>query len=232
MTDETNAPDSTDSEEVTDYEHMAEELGYKMCDWSKLDDQEIDRHDAVLDWSPDELRALKLDEESDLVKWAAAQAWADLDDDGAFQELALAIVRSREPHPAVDYAEIAVELINDTVLEGEWERAAELLDDLERLVPEDKTVRQRYEATIAILQGDNEKGLAAMQELLDSAGDDGGLVLAVAEDLIACDMIDEARPVLDKAEELARAENDAGLLADVQSARGFLAEIEAENAEE
>lgn len=227
MTDDTNATQSTESEEVTDYAHMAEELGYKMCDWSRLDDAEIDRHDAVLDWEPDQLRSLDLGEESDLIKWAAAQAWGDLDDDGMFQEIALSIVHSREPHPAVDYAEIAVELTNDLILEGEWERAVELLDHLDRLVPEDTSVRQRYEATIMILKGDTDAGLAAMQALLDNAGDDAGLVLAVAEDLIACDLIDEARPVLDKAEELARTDNDQGMIEDVMEARDFLAQIEA-----
>lgn len=218
--------DEMQSEEVDGYGHMAEELGYRECDWERLDEAEIDRHDDVLDWSPEQLRELDLDAESDLILWAAAQAWADLDDDAAFHDIALRIVRSDNQHPAVDYAEICVELINDEILEGDWDVAVKLLDDLQRLVPDDASVRARYEATITIMRGERDKGLAMMQEILDNAGDDAGLVLAVGEDLIACEELDRAKEVLEGAEELARTENDAELIEDIADARSYIEAIE------
>lgn len=218
--------DEMQSVEVEGYGHMAEELGYRECDWDRLNEAEIDRHDDVLDWSPDQLRALDLDKESDLVLWAAAQAWADLDDDAAFQNIAMRIVKSENQHPAIDYAEICVELVNDEILEGNWEAAITLLDDLQRLVPEDLSVRARYEATICIMRGEREQGLTKMQELLDNANGDAGLVLAVGEDLIACEELGRAREVLDGAEELARTENDTELLEDIADARSYIEAIE------
>jgi fructose-specific component phosphotransferase system IIB-like protein len=205
---------------------MAEELGYRECDWSRLSEDEIDRHDEVLDFEPDELRALDLEKESDLVKWAAAQAWADLDDDAAFHETALSIIRSGNNHVAVDYAEICVELLNDAIIEGDWDQASVLLDDIERLVPDDISVRARYEATIMVMRGNRDEGLAMMQDIIDNAGDDAGLVLAVGEDLIACEELERAKEVLAGAEELARAENDHELLEDIADAKSYIVAIE------
>jgi hypothetical protein len=218
--------DHTHSEEVEGYDHMAEELGYRECDWSRLSEDEINRHDEVLDFEPEQLRELDLESESDLIKWAAAQAWADLDDDAAFLETALMLVRSGNNHAAIDYAEICVELLNDAIIEGDWDHAAELLDDIERLVPDDISVRARYEATIKVMRGEREEGLAMMQEILDNAGDDAGLVLAVGEDLIACEELERAKEVLDGAEELARAENDHELLEDIADAKAYIVAIE------
>ncbi|MFT4704379.1 MAG: hypothetical protein ACI81R_002082 [Bradymonadia bacterium] len=218
------------SEEVEDFGHMSEQLGYRECDVETLDDADIDLHDEVLDYSVEELAKLDETNLSDLVKWAAAQAWADFDDDDKFRRLTLEVVRSATHHAAIDYAELCYELVNDAILEAEWDFAESLLPELGKLAPDDPTVVDRMSAVMLVLKGERDEGLARMQTILESAGDEAGLVLCIGEDLLACGEIDRAKEVIDAAEELARAENDTDILVDIATAREFVLEIEAEEA--
>lgn len=209
-------------------DEVTNELGYAEYDWDKLPEEEIELHDRVIDMDQAELEALDLSKVSDLIKWAAAQSWAELDESDRFQAISAELIDSTNRHPALDYGEIGIELLNDFLVEERFEDARTLLVKVAAMVPDDPHVKPRFTAIIDVLSGNVEDGMAAFQNMIDNAGDDAMLVLVIAEDLIAVDKLEEAAQVLDKAEELARFTQDDEVLAAVEDARAFL--VEAKNA--
>lgn len=203
---------------------VTSELGYSEFDWDKLPVAEVELHDSVIDMPLEELEELDLTTATDLVKWAAAQSWAELEDGDRFQAIAMELINGGKNHPALEYGEIGIELINDYLMEERFDEARELLDKIALLVPDDPHFRPRFGAIIDVLSGNDDDGMAAFQTLLDNAGDDAMLVLSIGEDLIAVDKLDEALEVLEKAEELARGTNDEEVLGAIEDARTYLAE--------
>lgn len=214
-----------DSAEVDDDE-LYEELGYAECDWDALPEASVRRHDQILDMEYDELVALEFDEVDDLGKWAAAQAFWDHGDEDRFHDLALRIVRSTRPHPALDYAEICLELASDYFLDEKWDEAVFLLPDVERLVPEDPTIRARFGALINIGRGRDDEGLAVFQELAEANENDAGTLLLLAQDLYGAGIDTAGEELLAKAEEVASLANDQELLEVIAD---FRADLEAED---
>lgn len=215
--------DPHDIEDVSD-EEAAEELGYADVDWSKLPIRSVERHDEILEMELDALEALAIDELDDLGKWAAAQGFADFEMYDRFQDICVRIVRSEKPHKAIEYADIAMELFHDYLLEESWDDAVFLLPDLERLLPDDPMARARLGALINVLRGRVDDGLAVFQELAEEYQDDALCLLVLAEDLIGCQRFVEATSLLEKAEEVAEIEGDEETLEGVAAARAYLAE--------
>ena len=215
---------SDDDRQATETdEEMAElELGYAECDWSAVPEASLAEHDRVIGLTYDELEALDVDSLDDLAKWAAAQAFADFEDDDRFHDLSLRIVRSDKAHPAVDYAEICLELWSDYVLLEQWDDAVFLLPDVERLVSDDATIRERFGAMINIARGRAEDGMAVFQKLVDEHQSDAEALLQFAHDLAFCDVMDTAQTVLDKADEVAAFDNDQELIAAIAEMRDVL----------
>ena len=221
---------SDDDRQATETdEEMAEvELGYAECDWEQVPEASLLEHDRVIELSDDELEALDIDSLDDLSKWAAAQAFADFEDDDRFHDIALRIVRSETPHPAIDYAEIALELWSDYVLLEQWDDAVFLLPDVERLVSDDETIRERFGAMINIARGRKEDGMAVFQKLIDEHAGDAEALLQFAHDLAFCDVVDVAGQLLDKADEVAAFDGDQELIASIADMRVALFEDESE----
>lgn len=213
-----------DSVEAEDDE-LYDALGYAEYDWDTLPEASVRRHDQVLDMEYEELLALDLDSLDDLGKWAAAQAFWDHGDEDRFHDLALRVVRSKKPHPALDYAEICLELAGDYFLDEKWDEAVFLLPDVERLVPEDATIRARFGALISIGRGRKDEGLAVFQELAESNEGDAETLLLLAQDLYGIGMDDAGDDLLAKAEEVASLANDQELLEVIAD---FRADLEAE----
>ncbi len=204
-------------------EELAEaELGYAECDWAQVDPESIATHDRVIEMNLDDLEKLDVDGLDDLAKWAAAQAFADFEDDDRFHDVALRIVRSETPHPAVDYTGICLELWNDYALLEQWDDAVFLLPDVERLVPDDPTIRARFGAVVSIGRGRTEEGMEVFQKLIDDNSSDAEALLQFAHDLAFADVMEFATKVLDKADEVAAFDNDQEMIAAVADMRDYL----------
>ncbi len=201
------------------------DLGYSEFDWDKLPEAEVALHEAVLEMNQDELEALDIDAQTDLVKWAIAQSWAELDDLDRFQQIAMSLIQGAAEHPALDYGEIGIELVNDFVLEERFDEARETLARVAELVPDDPHVKPRFSAIIDVLAGNEDDGMATFQHLIESADDDAMLMLAIGEDLIAVDKSDAALDVLGRAEEIARQHGDDEVVQGIEDARAFIAEM-------
>lgn len=224
--DMTEDDDYTGADEIAGADEVAAELGYAELDWATLDQANVSRHDEIIEMDLEALDDLDLDALDDLSRWAAAQAYADYDIDERFQAICLMIVRSEKQHAAIEYGEICLELANDYMLDAAWDDAVFLLPDLERHVPDDPTIRARFGAMINLLRGNIDDGLAVFQELVDEFADDAETLVTIAEDLLGCEQPAAARSVLDKAEELARSDNDAELITAIEEAREFADELE------
>lgn len=223
-------PPHDDDVEYTD--DPAEALGYTDYDWDTLDDDEVALHDAILDMSLEELDSLDVEALTDLQRWAAAQSLSDHDEEARFLELALRLVHNPEGHPALDYGEIGVEILNDYLLVEQWDDARELLKAVTPLVTDDPHFSARFGAIIAMLSGAVEDGLEAFQHLIDNAGEDAMLLLAIAEDLISVEAFDAARGVLEEAELLGKRDKDGDVVNGVAEARAFMQQVIDEVGEE
>lgn len=213
------------------YEGDAHEPGYTDHEWDTLDPAEVALHDSILEMSRDELAALDLSALTDLQLWAAAQAYADLDEEdelfAQFEGVCRRIVGSRKAHPAIDYGEIGLELLNTFLVFERFADARSFLPEVARHIPSDSFIEERYLAMILILEGNDDAGFEKIQALIDKAEEQGDayLLYAIAEDLITISAPEDAEAVLDKVEELAGNENDEELLALVEDARSAIEEI-------
>lgn len=206
----------------TDEEMAERELGYAECDWDAVPAESITEHDRVIQLPYADLEKVVIESLDDLGKWAAAQAFADFEDDDRFHDIALRIVRSDEGHPAVDYAEICLELWNDYLLLEQWDDAVFLLEDVERLVTDDPTIRARFGAMINIGRGRIEDGMLVFQEMIESHASDGEALMQFAHDLAFCHQLETALGLLDKADEVAAFDNDQALIAAIAEMRDYL----------
>jgi hypothetical protein len=208
----------------TDDELVELELGYAECDWDTVPEESLAAHDRVIELSYDALEALDVDALDDLGKWAAAQALADFEDDERFHDLALRIVRSDQTHPAVDYVEICLELWSDYVLLEQWDDAVFLLPDVERLVSDDETIRDRFGAMVNIARGRVDDGMAVFQKLTDEHSGDADALMQFAHDLAFCNELEKSKELLDLADEVAAFDGDQVLIAAIAEMRDMLFE--------
>jgi predicted Zn-dependent protease len=212
-------------DEVEYTDDPAEALGYTDHDWDTLDEADVEQHDAILSMSLDELDSLDVETMTDLQRWAAAQALSDHDEEARFLELALRLVHKPEHHPALDYGEIGVEILNDYLLVEQFDDARALLKVVTPLVTDDPHFATRFGAIIDIVSGNVDDGLETFQHIIDNAGDDAMLLLAVAEDLISVEAFDAARALLSEVEILGNRDKDSDVLAGVTEARAFLEQV-------
>lgn len=215
MTDHQDADDQNTLPVEVDDDEMDDELGYAECDWSKLPQESVALHDRVLSMDYEALEALDIDALDDLVKWAAAQAFADFDDDDRFHDISLRIVRSTTPHPAIDTIEICMELVNDFMLFEMWDDLVFLLPDVERLMPDDETIRARLGAMISVGRGRTEEGMSVFQELADRHAAEPEVLLLLANDLLAIGQDKPGLEMLDAAQEVAELNDDVDVLQDI-----------------
>lgn len=228
-----NTPENEIEQDDLYTDDLNEALGYRPdFDWEKLDDAEIDRHDEIIEMDADEARKLDPASLTDLQRWAVAQVLADSEDLDGFTEIALELVNGAAKHPALDYGEIAVELVNDMLVDGNFEGARGLLGRVSTLIPEDPHVSVRLGAIIACLDGDLEGGMSTFQDLIDNGMDDAELLVSIAEDLVSVDQIAAATEVLARAEELAEADGLDELLLDIEHVRETIRELSNEEEEE
>ena len=220
---DTNRFDTDDEYEFTD--DLGESIGYSDFDWDDLPEGEEARHDEIIEMSLEDVRGLDLARASDLLVWAAAQVFADEEEDAEFERLALRIVSSPAPHPALDYAEIALELANDFLVEERYDDLESLLPHIERLVRDDATLTERFAALVALGKGKVEPAMRRIQKLADDNTNDPYLLAALGEDLISCGYYDEALALLDRAESLASAEHERDLESEVSAAIALAKEM-------
>ncbi len=213
--------------EFKDVDDPDEELGYTDHDWSLLSEAECDSHDRIIAASADDLADIDEEALTDLERWALAQVLADSDDDEGFERVCRRIIESGNGHPAVDYAEICLELIQDCVLTGRFGEAEALLSDLGRF-DNDPGMHDQLRIVIDVAGGRRDEGLSRLQRVVDANGDDPALYAGLAENLLAVGCADTAVELLEKAAELADMDNDKMLRVEIAAALQVARELLAE----
>lgn len=213
-------------DEFTD--DLGESVGYDVeFDWEKLDQAEVQLHDEIAEMDVDAIRALDESKLTDLQLWSLAQAWAEFDDDAAFERIALKLVRGSAKHPALDYGEIAVEIVNDWLYAGEFDQARELLPRVQELTPDDPHLTPRFRAIMTALEGDQDSALEQFEDLLERAEEDLELQMAVGLDMFSVGFLDEAEEVFTECREAANSEGYLELVEDLDAALADLARARA-----
>lgn len=226
-----SADDFDFDDELTD--DLGESIGYRHdYDWTELSEEEGDFHDRIMDMSLEEAQKLKLGTLTDLQRWALAQLYAEFEEDDGFERVCREIVTGPADHPALDYGEIAIELITDLLLSRRLEEARAILPRVSDLCDDEGHVRARFEAMLLILDGEREAGLERFQALIDEAGTDPIILLELGEDLLGCSCFDEALAVFSEVEELGRHDNDQELVEAAAEMRAFSEELRNAHAEE
>lgn len=208
-------------------ENIQDELGYSAYDWSLLPAGEELRHDEIIVATADDLKEMDHSTFTDLHKWAAAQVLHDHEDPAGYARICHELVMGSATHPALDYGEIALELINDLFIEERYAEARALLPTVERLNPSDDTVRPRFEASLCIMEGQVDEGLRRFQEMIDANEEDPAFILTIGLDLISCARFADALEVLDKAHETALREyaDEEEMLEEIARAREYAREM-------
>lgn len=222
-----NENDAAYEDEDWGNEDIQDELGYSAYDWSQLPEGEELRHDEIIVATADDLKQMDQSSWTDLHKWAAAQVLYDHEDPAGYARICNELVMGPANHPALDYGEIALELINDLFIEERYADARALLPTVERLNPTDDTVRPRFEASLCIMEGQVDEGLRRFQEMLDANEDDAAFTLTIGMDLIACARFADALEVLEKAHESALRDyaDEVELLDEIARAREYAREM-------
>lgn len=219
-----------DDDELTD--DLAESIGYRHdFDWTTLDEAEGDMHDRIMDMSLEEASALKLGKLTDLQRWALAQLYAEFENDEGFERVCRELVTGSTEHPALDYGEIAIELVTDLLLARRLDEARALLPRVDELCGDEGHVRARFEAMLLILEGDRDGGLEKFQELIDASETDPVILMDIGEDLIVCGCYDEAIDIFGEVEELGRHDNDQELVDAAAEMRAFTEAIRSAQSE-
>lgn len=201
----------------------SDELGYNEYDWDNLSEAEIAEHDRIIEMDLNEVLKVETDPLTDLQKWAAAQVMLE-DDHERGHALISELLNSKELHPAIDYVSIGAEMLFDSVLEGELERARNYLAALHELCEPDDTLPLEFEALVLYAEGEKDAAMQRYQDLIDDNGDDPELLLDLASHMALFDMVDRAESLLEQAEDVARLNNDQELVDVIADARQALRE--------
>jgi tetratricopeptide (TPR) repeat protein len=131
------------------------------------------RHMEILDdLEAREILDLDLGRAGDYLLWAAAQS---LEEQGWTGE-ALALLRrldaSREPHPALSYAEIRLRLHDLLRERGDYGEALQVLERLEKEDPDRRDACRERHAEVLILTGRKEEGLRMYEKVMRAVPDD------------------------------------------------------------
>jgi hypothetical protein len=231
------APAMSNEEEVYEDGFEGPPQGYSDLDFSTLDEKEVELHDQLLevDWKD----ALKMDASkmTDLQIWALAQAIGDYDPEGdealtsqaeaRFEQLCRQLVASKAAHPALDYGGIGLILLEEMMLDERWDDAMKFLADVDRHVPEDSRVKDRFTALITILRGDEDKGFSMIQDMIAEAEEarDASLLYAIANDLVSIEMLEDAESILDTVGDMASLDGDDELVEMVADLRSLIVEM-------
>ncbi len=168
------------------------QLGYADVDWDSLPEKEVDEHESIRRMSRDDLDGLKTGKFNDFQRWAVARAYLGLGDDMAFQDAALPLLKSKKKHPALDYVDIALAIMNQMARRDDFNSAFGLLKKLPKLEPDDDKLPQRFEAILKIQQGKKAEGLELFAQLAETVPDDADFLLSIGEDLCGICLFEEA----------------------------------------
>jgi len=179
------------------------------------------RHMEILDdMEAREILDLDLSKAGDYLLWAAAQS---LEEQGWTGE-ALAVLRrldaSREPHPALSYAEIRLRLHDLLRERGEYNEALQVLERVEQEDPARRDACRERRAEVLVLTGRKEEGLRLYEKVMRSVPDDPWPPLNAAWALIRAGDYDLALSWI------GRGERAANRLEDEEEAQPAVNEIE------
>ena len=214
-----------DDFELTD--DLSESIGYRAdeeVDWEAVDPEEVERHDAIMESSAADL--LKQDEGSwsDLERWAAAQVFAEEEHQEAFERLCRQLIEGDAAHPALDYVGIAGAFMSDLLMEERLDEAKALLPRMKTLDADEPFRSRMMEMVIAFLdEGREDEAADLLQSLCDDFETDAIALLDIADHLISCGQLNEAKEVLESVLEIAEEDNDQEI---AEEARELLGELE------
>jgi len=191
---------------MSDADESAEDLpeGYAW-DFARqereLPAEEFRAHMHLLDEVEEEnLEALDLSAAGDYLLWAAAQAFEDLDRYDEAIPLLKRLAASASRHPALDYPVILLRLGERLKERGDYDEAAQALDEAERLEPDLRPRCDEGRAEILVLRGRVKEGVDLFRRAARAFPDDPWVPLRAAWALLASGRYDEIPPWIERCE--------------------------------
>ena len=191
---------------MSDADESAEDLpeGYAW-DFARqereLPEEEFRAHMHLLDEvEEEELEALDLSAAGDYILWAAAQAFEDLDRYDEAIPLLKRLAASASRHPALDYPGILLMLGERLKERGDYDDAAQALDEAERLEPDLRSRCDEVRAEILVLRGRVKEGVDLFRRAARAFPDDPWVPLRAAWALLASGRYDDIPPWIERCE--------------------------------
>ena len=191
---------------MSDADESAEDLpeGYAW-DFARqereLPEEEFRAHMHLLDEvEEEELEALDLSAAGDYILWAAAQAFEDLDRYDEAIPLLKRLAASASRHPALDYPGILLMLGERLKERGDYDDAAQALDEAERLEPDLRPRCDEGRAEILVLRGRVKEGVDLFRRAARAFPDDPWVPLRAAWALLASGRYDDIPPWIERCE--------------------------------
>ncbi len=158
----------------------------------ELPAEEYRTHIRLLDEIDEEgLDELDLSRSNDYILWAAAQAFEELERDEDAIALLKRIAASAARHPALCYPDILLRLGERLKERGDYDEAAEALEQAERLEPGLRERCDERRAEILVLRGMVGEGLKLFREAARAFPDDPWVPLRAAWALLASGRYEE-----------------------------------------
>lgn len=158
----------------------------------ELPAEEYRTHVRLLDEIDEEgLDELDLSRCNDYILWAAAQAFEELERDEDAIALLKRIAASAVRHPALFYPDILLRLGERLKERGDYDEAAEVLEQVERLEPGLRERCDERRAEILVLRGMVGEGLKLFREAARAFPDDPWVPLRAAWALLASGRYEE-----------------------------------------
>ncbi len=201
--------------------YVDDELGYAYHAWEVISAQESRRLQQILhrpDRSPMEQRTA-LEPLSDLERWALANKARDADQLPLYFDLLEPLRNGELDDPALNYAEILVDLARQHIRQDEQDEATAILDEIRHQWPaiEDEVI-DLIAARLSLYSGDLDEAHQRLSTLLSQSeefGDDVDLHVEIAEDFVHHDCPDHAEGWVERARQLATDQGDTASLVDL-----------------
>lgn len=208
-------------------DYTDDELGYNYHASEVISASEANRLQQIKLLRSKKLNALekRLDDPSDLQRWALARRRLADGDRPAYFKHVNAVVDSPMDHPALHYPEIFVDLARQHALDDDLDAALDVAARIEEHWPELSEAIPLLNAQLLLCTGRPDDAHEAFEDALTELdGDDVDLLIETAEDFIRYDAFEHARVWLDHAEETAHDIGDDASIVDIKLLRAEISE--------
>lgn len=194
--------------------YIDDELGYNYQAWDITSLDEIRSHDRIVHASAETLRDLDATSLNDLERWALARACRKNQQIELFFSICAQLIASNTTHPALNYAEILENYLEELARAGRLEQARIILSANQSHAPSSD-----LPGKLALLAGDEQAATNDFESLASKHPDDAELRFDIAENFALAGFFQPALQWLQKAQQVAEHIGDQALLVDIELLR-------------